>query len=196
MSTARLRLQYRRYRLPFRAPVRTAHGVWTHREGLWVRIEDSAGRAGWGECAPLPGWTTETVDAAEAALGELGEWAEEAALDRLPAGLACLRGAVAAAREEEIVQQLHENPLPKKPPPQNQKPPNACQFPPPPVKDRPADPSSGPLCLDLSFSCLMIRTFRKGRYFFPLRTVPPFGTRWRPDDVTEIRNDPRLTSPN
>lgn len=99
MSTARLRLQHRRYRLPFRGPVRTAHGVWTHREGLLLRVEDTAGRAGWGECAPLPGWTTETVDAAEAALGELGEWAEEAALDRLPLGLACLRGAVAAARE-------------------------------------------------------------------------------------------------
>ncbi|MFM9093065.1 MAG: o-succinylbenzoate synthase, partial [Verrucomicrobiota bacterium] len=77
MSTARLRLQHRRYLLPFRVPVRTAHGVWTHREGLLLRIEDDAGRCGWGECAPLPGWTAETVDAAAAALRELGEWVEE-----------------------------------------------------------------------------------------------------------------------
>lgn len=103
MSTARLRLQHRRYRLPFRAPVRTAHGVWTHREGLLLRIEDDAGRCGWGECAPLPGWTTETVDAGAEALRELGEWVEERALSRLPAGLACLRGALAAAREPLVV---------------------------------------------------------------------------------------------
>ena len=99
MSSARLRLQHRRYRLPFRGPVRTAHGVWTHREGLLLRVEDAAGRVGWGECAPLPGWTNETVDAAEAALRELGEWVEAPALSRLPAGLACVRGALAAARE-------------------------------------------------------------------------------------------------
>ncbi len=103
MSTARLRLQYRRYRLPFRAPVRTAHGVWTHREGLLVRIEDPAGRAGCGECAPLPGWTAETVDAAEGALRELGDGVEETTLDRLPLSLACLRGALAAAREAFVV---------------------------------------------------------------------------------------------
>ena len=103
MSTARLRLQHRRYRLPFRGPMRTAHGVWAHREGLLVRVEDAAGRAGWGECAPLPGWTVETVDAAEGALRDLGEWVEEAALARLPAGLACLRGALAAAREPWVL---------------------------------------------------------------------------------------------
>ncbi len=95
----RRRLQFRRYRLPFRGPVRTAHGVWTHREGLLVRLEDAAGGVGWGECAPLPGWTAETVDAADAALRELGEWVDEDALDRLPSGLAALRGALAATRE-------------------------------------------------------------------------------------------------
>jgi O-succinylbenzoate synthase len=103
MSSARLRLQHRRYRLPFRGPVRTAHGVWTHREGLLLRVEDAAGRAGWGECAPLPGWSNETVDAAETALRELGAWVEEPALARLPAGLACLRGALAAAREPLVL---------------------------------------------------------------------------------------------
>ena len=30
----RYHLQFRRYRLPFRAAVRTAHGVWAEREGL------------------------------------------------------------------------------------------------------------------------------------------------------------------
>ena len=35
------RLQFRRYRLPFRAPVRTAHGWWHQREGLIVRLEEA-----------------------------------------------------------------------------------------------------------------------------------------------------------
>ncbi len=33
----KVRFQFRRYRLPFRAPVRTAHGTWAEREGLVVR---------------------------------------------------------------------------------------------------------------------------------------------------------------
>ncbi|MBM3856214.1 MAG: o-succinylbenzoate synthase, partial [Verrucomicrobia bacterium] len=55
-----IRLQYRRYRLPFHAPVRTAHGVWMQREGLLVRREDERGAVGYGEAAPLPDFGTET----------------------------------------------------------------------------------------------------------------------------------------
>ena len=96
----RVRFQYRRYRLAFRTAVRTAHGVWTKREGVLVKISDEAGISGFGEAACLPWFGTETAEAAEAACGKFGEWIEAEALGELPAGLVCLRNAVAAARGE------------------------------------------------------------------------------------------------
>jgi O-succinylbenzoate synthase len=94
-----LRLQYRRYRLPFRAPVRTAHGVWTHREGLLVRLAGEGGAIGYGEAAPLPGFGSESVDEDEEALRRLGEWTTKEAVAAVPARLGCLRNALATARE-------------------------------------------------------------------------------------------------
>ncbi len=96
----RVRFQFRRYRLAFRAAVRTAHGVWTEREGVIVRVSDEAGNSGLGEAACLPWFGTETVDEAEAACGKFDEWIEAEALGELPVGLVCLRNAVAAARGE------------------------------------------------------------------------------------------------
>jgi O-succinylbenzoate synthase len=96
----KFRFQFRRYRLPLRAPVRTAHGVWTEREGIVVRLEDEDRRTGLGEAAPIPGFGTETVDEAEAGARALGEWTTEDAMAALPARLGCLRNAVAAACSE------------------------------------------------------------------------------------------------
>ena len=93
----RLKLAYRRYLLPFRTPVRTAHGVWAERVGLLVRLEDGAGRAGLGEVAPIPWFGTETVEEAEAALAMLGEWVTAEQLAAVPERLGCLRFALAGA---------------------------------------------------------------------------------------------------
>jgi O-succinylbenzoate synthase len=102
MPTARVRLQFRRYRLPFRQPVRTAHGRWIAREGLLVRLEHADGRSGIGEVAPLPDFGTETADEAEAALRALGEWIAPEALVAVPARLGCVRrGLEVAARAAE-----------------------------------------------------------------------------------------------
>jgi O-succinylbenzoate synthase len=94
----KIHLLYRRYRLPFRAPVRTAHGVWAEREGVIVRIEDEAGAVGYGEAATLPHFGTETPEEVEAALQVLGEWTTDDALAAVPVRLGCLRFALAAAR--------------------------------------------------------------------------------------------------
>ncbi len=95
------RLQFRRYRLPFRAPVRTAHGPWAERKGLIVRLEDASeggsGAVGWGEAAPIPEFGTETVDEMETGVRELGEWIEGRKMDEVPERLGCLRNALAAA---------------------------------------------------------------------------------------------------
>lgn len=96
----RLRFQYRRYRLAFRTPVRTAHGLWTDREGLIVKISDEAGQAGLGEAACLPWFGTETADAAVEACEKFGEWIEDEELAEVPAELGCLRNGLAAARLE------------------------------------------------------------------------------------------------
>ncbi len=93
------RLQFRRYRLPFRAPVRTAHGVWAEREGILVRLESETGAVGFGEAAPLPAFGTETVEEDEAGLRALGEWTNDDAIATLPARLAGARHALAGARE-------------------------------------------------------------------------------------------------
>ncbi len=99
-----LHLQFRRYRLPFRTPVRTAHGLWAEREGLLVRLTDAAEGAvdavGWGEAAPIPWFGTETADLAEAALRDLGEWVEPERLADLPAGVPGVRQALQDARAD------------------------------------------------------------------------------------------------
>lgn len=93
----RLKLACRRYLLPFRTPVRTAHGVWAERVGLIVRLEDGEGRAGLGEVAPIPWFGTETVEETEAALAMLGDWVTAEQLAAVPKRLGCLRFALAGA---------------------------------------------------------------------------------------------------
>ena len=98
--------QFRRYRLALRAPVRTAHGVWTERVGVIVRLEDEArstgsgqaGAVGYGEAAVIPEFGTETVDEVEAACRELGAKVDDARLNAVPLRLGCLRNALASAR--------------------------------------------------------------------------------------------------
>jgi o-succinylbenzoate synthase len=96
----RYRFQFRRYRLPFRGVVRTAHGPWGEREGVIVRIENAESRAGYGEAAPIPWFGTESPDDVEQGCRELGEWVEAETLDAVPQHLGCLRNAIAVARAE------------------------------------------------------------------------------------------------
>jgi len=88
---------YRRFALPFRAPVRTAHGPWAVREGLIVRVSDATGAVGYGEIAPVPWFGTETVDEAAAALQALAGRVDETQIAALPVGLSCSRHGLRAA---------------------------------------------------------------------------------------------------
>ena len=92
-----LRLEYRRYSLPFRRLVRTSRGNWATREGLIIRVERPDGTHGFGEAAPVPGFGEESVDACEAACRSLGPTIGEGASAGLPQGLATLRHALASA---------------------------------------------------------------------------------------------------
>ncbi|MGC4074456.1 MAG: o-succinylbenzoate synthase [Nibricoccus sp.] len=95
--------EFRRYALPFRTPVRTAHGPWATREGIIVKLSDADGRAGFGEAAPIAWFGTETVEEIEAICRELGTDVDNERLDAVPERCGCLRGALRAAREMLLV---------------------------------------------------------------------------------------------
>ncbi len=56
-----LSTELRDYRLGLVSPLVTAHGVVDHREGVLFSISDGT-HVGWGEAAPLPGWSRESLD--------------------------------------------------------------------------------------------------------------------------------------
>ncbi len=96
----KLRLQFRRYRAPFRTVVRTAHGGWVEREGVIVRLENESGALGLGEAAPIPWFGTETVEEDEAGCRTLGEWTTAETIAAVPERLGCLKNALATALDE------------------------------------------------------------------------------------------------
>jgi O-succinylbenzoate synthase len=92
-----LRFAWRRYRLPFRQPVRTAHGDWRAREGIWVRLEDETGAAGFGEIAPLPEFGTETLAEAADLCARLGGVIDSLRMAEIDGRFGCVRFALESA---------------------------------------------------------------------------------------------------
>ncbi|HVT74528.1 MAG TPA: o-succinylbenzoate synthase [Lacunisphaera sp.] len=93
------RFAYRSYRRPLRMPLRTAHGSWTEREGIIVRLADESGHVGFGEIAPIPWFGTETLAEAAEICGQLGDRLKGGEMDDVPARYGCVRFALACARE-------------------------------------------------------------------------------------------------
>lgn len=94
------KIEHRPYRLPFRVGVRTAHGLWTEREGFLIRVSCAQSAVlGWGEAAPIPWFGSESVAAAGEALeglrGAAGDSSD--ALSRVPAECGATRAGLAAA---------------------------------------------------------------------------------------------------
>lgn len=56
--------QYRRYRRSFVRPLRTAHGEWSVREGIVLRLSSPENRVGWGEIAPIEWFGSESLSEA------------------------------------------------------------------------------------------------------------------------------------
>ncbi len=96
---AYLRLEFRAYRRKFLQPLVTARGVWAAREGLVVRLSDADGRVGYGEAAPIPGFSQETPTRDYAWLRSAPDEMTPAELRRVPERLACLRWALFCAQE-------------------------------------------------------------------------------------------------
>lgn len=91
------RLARRRYRLPFRRALRTAHGIWTEREGILVRMEGGEGQVGYGEVAPIPWFGAETLAEAEDMLAKLGGRVDVDTIEEVSERYGCVRFALAAA---------------------------------------------------------------------------------------------------
>jgi O-succinylbenzoate synthase len=98
VKRVKYRFEFRRYAVPFRAPVRTAHGLWAVREGVIVRLSDGSGAAGYGEAAPIARFGAETGDEIEAVCREVKVEVDDERLAAIPETAGLLRGAVAAAR--------------------------------------------------------------------------------------------------
>lgn len=94
------RFHFKRYCLPLRSALRTAHGVWAEREGIIVRLEDEAGRVGYGEIAPIPWFGTETIADAEEICRKFGDRVSADVLTTVPERQGCVRFALAMAREQ------------------------------------------------------------------------------------------------
>lgn len=66
-------LKWSPYRVPFRSPFLTAHGVLSYRSGMLVHIQTDAGYSGNGEIAPLPEFSGSSLGEALKALPELSQ---------------------------------------------------------------------------------------------------------------------------
>lgn len=96
-----LRFAFRGYAQAFRQPVRTAHGSWAERKGLYLRVDRPDGTSGLGEAAPLPDFGTETLEEATAYCAALGGRIDAGVLAAVPARLVTVRSALAQALATE-----------------------------------------------------------------------------------------------
>ena len=102
--------------LRFARPVRTAQGEFTERRSVLLELRDAAGRAGFGEAAPWPGFGTEGVDEATDRLRGIAARIEGADLPTLeqaaeqlapgPAARAALAGALCDLQARAAAQPL------------------------------------------------------------------------------------------
>jgi O-succinylbenzoate synthase len=61
------------YERKFLRPLKTAHGPWQWRQGVWLKLRDSKGAMSYGEVAPIPWFGTESVHIAQEFLqGKIG----------------------------------------------------------------------------------------------------------------------------
>ena len=96
-----LRLQIKPYGFNLNRPLHTAAGVLQHRRGWVLRLEDSAGRFGWGEVSPLEAEQHEACQAALVRMMELGVvWTVSSLEHWIATGPAALAFAIGAALAE------------------------------------------------------------------------------------------------
>lgn len=63
-SETQYKLEFSPYKIPFRYPLKTSHGIWRVREGIIINLRDEKGKIGQGEIAPLPWFGSENLETA------------------------------------------------------------------------------------------------------------------------------------
>ena len=99
IASPEYQFSFRPYRRPFKTPLENVRGPWAVREGIIVRLEDAAGRLGFGEIAPLEGFGTESMADALKYCASLGDRTDGAVLSATPPQLPCCAFALESALE-------------------------------------------------------------------------------------------------
>lgn len=83
--------EFRPYRRSFQTPIRTAHGLWSHREGILLRLTQSTGAQSYGEIAPIPWFGSETLEQALRYCQDLPRQINPTHIDQIPRVLRATR---------------------------------------------------------------------------------------------------------
>lgn len=94
-----LALEFKPYRTAFATPFHTAHGEWTEREGILIRLTDVTGRSAFGEIAPIPWFGTETLEQALELCRLLGSEIDAERIAAISDSLPCCQFAFGSALE-------------------------------------------------------------------------------------------------
>ncbi len=92
------RIQYRPYRRKFIRPMRLGTTFSSERRGAIVRLLNESGNAGFGECAPLPGFAVESLEEAINYCHSFGNEITEKQIEGIPEIFPCLRYAIESAQ--------------------------------------------------------------------------------------------------
>ncbi|MEB3227516.1 MAG: o-succinylbenzoate synthase [Synechocystis sp.] len=90
-------VDYQPYQFPLAFPLTTAHGHWTHREGITINLTDENGNTSQGEIAPLPWFGTENLDQATEFCQQLNGFITPDQIDNIPDRLPCCQFAFGSA---------------------------------------------------------------------------------------------------
>ena len=94
------RFAFRRFAFSFKNPIRTAHGFWQEREGVWIRLTTEAGDVGLGEAAPIAAFGTETIEELEERCRALPDPVSGEEISAISERWPCLRFALESALEQ------------------------------------------------------------------------------------------------
>lgn len=80
----RFSYEWQPYCVPLNIPLKTHHGLWRQRSGLYIRLENELGQVGFGEIAPLPWFGSESFEAAQDFCQQLPRQITAATIQRIP----------------------------------------------------------------------------------------------------------------
>ena len=104
------KLEFSPYKIPFRYPLKTSHGVWSVREGIIINLTDDTGKTGQGEIAPLPWFGSENLESALAFCQQFADGIIREQIANIPDNLpACQFGFTSAVEDLLFLEKEHQN---------------------------------------------------------------------------------------